>query len=648
YLWVPPLPVLGRSRWEILMVLCLVFLADHSLLDMSGMLSQYVRLFGEKLVRRKSLEPREGSESQMPHLNFFDLVMLGLGRMLRSGVYFLAGSMAKFIAGPAIIISYLVATLFALLSGLCYAEFGAWVPYSGSTYLYTYVTMGQLYAFLFGWNSILSSVLGIAILSRAWSYFFDSLTGNYISQVLQKTFSLYMPPFLASYPDFVAMALVLLKIGLLVLGVYLSVLVSRVFTGINLFVKIFIMIFGFINGDLHNWQLTEEDYNLASSRSNHTYRLGPLGSGGFVPFGFDGILQGAAFSFYAFFEFDVIATKGQEALNPHRSIPLGIVIALSICFLAYSGVSAALTLMVPYYQIHPENPLQQAFFQVGWDAAGYVVVVGTLCALTSRLHSAVFRMHLVMCEMADDGLIFRGLARVHGRTEIPILAVLWFLTGISDLVDLMSTGTLLSYTLVVFSVLVLRYQPDQNFRKEKSHEETEIDAIFEARPLESVPEAGTSNILKSLCDPISTTPTPKSGQIVYGCAFLLVLLLTILSLILAQWPSRVFSGDPGFTTGAVLLLLLITGVTVIIWRQPQNPSPLHFKVPALPVLPVLTIFLNLYLMMQMTSVTWAQFGIWNAVGKAIGHLEVGKNRDQQPPASNSQALDEHTSRAGSS
>uniref|UniRef100_A0A8C3WYW8 Cationic amino acid transporter C-terminal domain-containing protein n=1 Tax=Catagonus wagneri TaxID=51154 RepID=A0A8C3WYW8_9CETA len=612
------------------------------------MLSQYVRLFGEKLVRRKSLEPREGSESQMPHLNFFDLVMLGLGRMLRSGVYFLAGSMAKFIAGPAIIISYLVATLFALLSGLCYAEFGAWVPYSGSTYLYTYVTMGQLYAFLFGWNSILSSVLGIAILSRAWSYFFDSLTGNYISQVLQKTFSLYMPPFLASYPDFVAMALVLLKIGLLVLGVYLSVLVSRVFTGINLFVKIFIMIFGFINGDLHNWQLTEEDYNLASSRSNHTYRLGPLGSGGFVPFGFDGILQGAAFSFYAFFEFDVIATKGQEALNPHRSIPLGIVIALSICFLAYSGVSAALTLMVPYYQIHPENPLQQAFFQVGWDAAGYVVVVGTLCALTSRLHSAVFRMHLVMCEMADDGLIFRGLARVHGRTEIPILAVLasGTLVGIlillftfSDLVDLMSTGTLLSYTLVVFSVLVLRYQPDQNFRKEKSHEETEIDAIFEARPLESVPE-----VLTHLTPGVEPVLLPLD---------LAVLLLTILSLILAQWPSRVFSGDPGFTTGAVLLLLLITGVTVIIWRQPQNPSPLHFKVPALPVLPVLTIFLNLYLMMQMTSVTWAQFGIWNAVGFAIyfGYgirHSVEENRDQQPPASNSQALDEHTSRAGSS
>ncbi|XP_020950576.1 cationic amino acid transporter 3-like [Sus scrofa] len=140
---------------------------------------------------------------------------------------------------------------------------------------------------------------------------------------------------------------------------------------------------------------------------------------------------------------------------------------------------------------------------------------------------------------------------------------------------------------------------------------------------------------------------------VYGCAFLLVLLLTILGLFLAQWPSRVFSGDPGFTAGAVLLLLLIAGITAIIWRQPQNPSPLPFRVPALPVLPVLSIFVNVYLMMQMSSATWAQCGIWNALGLAI-FFEYGirhsleEKRDPQPPASNFQTLDEHTPGAESS
>uniref|UniRef100_A0A8C3YKN0 Cationic amino acid transporter C-terminal domain-containing protein n=1 Tax=Catagonus wagneri TaxID=51154 RepID=A0A8C3YKN0_9CETA len=614
----------------------------------SRMLWQYICLFGQRLVSRKTLEPMEGQMTC--HLNTFDLVIWGVGTTLGVGVYFLVGAMARDIAGPSIVICFLVAALSSVLSGLCYAELAARVPHSGSAYLYSYVTVGQLCAFITGWNVILSFVFGTAGVAKAWSATFDNLIGNHISRVLQENFSLNMPQLLAKYPDFLALGLVLLLMGVLVLGVDVSALVNQVFTGINLLVLSFIIISGFIKGDLHNWQLTEEDYKLAASRTNHTYRLGPLGSGGFVPFGFEGILQGAAFCFYAFVGFDVIATKGKEALNPHRSIPLGIVIALSICFLAYFGVSAALTLMVPYYQIQPENPLPQAFFQVGWAPAGYVVTVGILWALSFRLLTNMLTTAHMMREMADDGLLFRGLARIHGRRDTPILAVLatGTLLGIltllftfSDLVDLMSTGTLLSYTLGTFSVLVLRYQPDQNFsKKEKVEKEIEMDPRYEATPLESVPEAETSNIR-------------KSGQIVYGCAFLLVLLLTILSLILAQWPSRVFSGDLGSTTGAVLLLLLITGVTVIIWRQPQNPTPPPFKVPALPVLPVLSIFLNLYLMMQMTSLTWAQFGIWNAVGFAIyfGYgirHSVEENRDQQLAASNSQTLDEHTPSAGSS
>uniref|UniRef100_A0A8D0ZWM0 Cationic amino acid transporter C-terminal domain-containing protein n=1 Tax=Sus scrofa TaxID=9823 RepID=A0A8D0ZWM0_PIG len=586
----------------------------------SRMLHQYVCQFGQKLVRRRSLEPRDGSEGRMARcLNTLDLVSLGVGSTLGAGVYILAGAVAKDIAGPSIVLCFLVAALSSVLSGLCYAEFGARVPCSGSAYLYSYVTVGQLCAFITGWNLILSYIIGTASVARAWSSAFDSLIGNHISQVFKETFSPHVPHFLAKYPDFFALGLVLLLTGVLVLGARESALVTKVFTAINLLVLSFIILSGFIKGDLHNWQLTEQDYKLATAGSNDTSSLGPLGSGGFVPFGFGGIFHGAATCFFGFIGFDVIATTGEEARNPQRSIPLGIVISLFICFLAYFGVSATLTLMVPYYQIHPNSPLPQAFLQVGWDPARYVVAVGTLCALTSSLLGAMFPMPRVIYAMAEDGLLFRGLARIHARTRTPIMAtlasgtlagVMALLFELTDLVDLMSIGTLLAYSLVSFSVLVLRYQPDQNFSKKKTKEETEMDPVVEESPLESALEAGTSRSLKSLLDPISTTPTLKSGQIVYGCAFLLVLLLTILSLLLALWPSRVFSGDPGFTAGAVLLLLLIAGITVIIWRQPQNPSPLHFRVPAMPVLPVLSIFVNVYLMMQMSSVTWAQFGVW--------------------------------------
>uniref|UniRef100_A0A8D1ZQE4 Amino acid permease/ SLC12A domain-containing protein n=1 Tax=Sus scrofa TaxID=9823 RepID=A0A8D1ZQE4_PIG len=291
--------------------------------------------------------------------------------------------------------------------------------------------------------------------------------------------------------------------------------------------------------------------------------------------------------FYTFLGLNAIVNKGKETTNPQRSIPSSLEIVISSCILTYSGVTAALTLMVPYYQIHPYNPLPQAFHHVGWDPAGYFVAVVILCALFHSLLVVMLAMSRLICAMAEDGLLFRGLGQIYARRGTPLVAILVSATlsgilavllEIHHLVELLSVGVLLSYFLVTLSVLVLRYQPDQSFsQKAKAEEEIQLKHTAEESPLESVPATGTSNPLKSLCDPISTTPTLKSGQMVYGCAFLLVLLLTIVSLLLAQCPSRVFSGDPGFTAGAVLLLLLIAGITAIIWRQPQNPSPLPFR-----------------------------------------------------------------------
>ncbi|XP_060996621.1 cationic amino acid transporter 3-like [Dama dama] len=610
------------------------------------------RQCGQKLIRRWPLKPREGLESPVTRrLNILHLVVLGVGSTLGVGVYLVVGVVALFVAGPAIIISFLVATLSSVLSGLCYAEIGTRILWTGSVYHYSYISVGELWAFIAGWNLILSYIVASASVAKAWSSTFDSLIGNHISQALQKTFFQYMPDYLATYPDFVALAVVLLFTGALALGARQSALITKVFTGINVLVLIFIMLSGFIKGDLHNWKLTEQDYTSITPGSGGISSLGPLGFGGFVPFGLDGILHGAATCFYALVGFDVIVTKGEEALNPRRSIPWSILITIFICFLAYSGVSAALTLMVPYYQIHPESPLPQAFLYIGWDVARYVVAVTTLCALTSRLQNIFFPIPEVIKDMAHDGLLFQGLANVFARTRTPIMAImssgnlaglLALLFKFSDLLNLMSIENLLVYSLVAFSMLVLRYQPEQNLSK---REEIDVSEC-EASPLAPVREAGTSNILKTLWYPINTIPTQESGQIIYGCTLLLVLLLTILSLILAQWPSQVFSGDPVLTTVAVLLLLLIAGVTVIIWRQPQDPTALYFKVPVLPVLPLVSIFVNIYLMMLITHRTWTQFGVWNAIGfliyfgYGIRHSLAGNNH-QQPPASASQTLDKN-------
>ncbi|XP_060996174.1 cationic amino acid transporter 3-like isoform X2 [Dama dama] len=476
-------------------------------------------------------------------------------------------------------------------------------------------------------SAILGILSGTACIARAWSYTFDSLIGNHISQALEETFSPYMPYYLAKYPDVFALGLVLLLTGLLVLGVHVLPQVNKVFMGINISVLGFIIISGIIKGDLHNWKLTEQDYTLNTSESKDIYSLGPLGSGGFVPFGLDGILQGAALCFYMFIGFDSIVTTGEKAQNPQRSIPISIVVSVLICFLAYFGVSAALTLMVPYYQIHPDSPFLQAFLYVGWGPARYIVGVGILCALSSSLLNTMFAMSWLIYTMAEDGLLFRFLARINARTRthITVIIISGKLAGVlallfhfTDLMDLMSLRSLLANLVVDFSVLVLRYHSDQKLSKnQRTEEETEMELVVKESSLDSVLEGRTSRILKSLWFPPSTIPTQKSGQIVYGCAFLLVLLLTILSLILAQWPSQVFSGDPVLTTVAVLLLLLITGVTVIIWRQPQSPTALHFMVPALPVLPLVSMFVNIYLMVHMTTWTWVLFGVWMGIGFAI-------------------------------
>uniref|UniRef100_A0A6I8PLT2 Solute carrier family 7 member 3 n=1 Tax=Ornithorhynchus anatinus TaxID=9258 RepID=A0A6I8PLT2_ORNAN len=599
-----------------------------------------------KLVRRRPLEPGPGAETRFSRcLSGLDLVALGVGSTLGAGVYVLAGEVAKDKAGPSIVLCFLVAALSSVLAGLCYAEFGARVPRAGSAYFYSYVTVGELWAFTTGWNLILSYVIGTASVARAWSSAFDNLIGNQISAALQETVPLGVPHVLAEYPDFFALGLVLLLTGLLALGASESALVTKVFTAVNLLVLGFVVVSGFVKGDLRNWRLAADDYALDSPGPNDTYRLGPLGAGGFVPFGLDGILRGAATCFYAFVGFDCIATTGEEARDPQRTIPVGIVVSLLVCFVAYFGVSAALTLMMPYYLLRPESPLPEAFRHVGWAPARYVVAVGSLCALSTSLLGSMFPMPRVIFAMAEDGLLFRPLALIHARTRTPLVAtvasgivaaIMAFLFELTDLVDLMSIGTLLAYSLVAVCVLILRYQPDELMER-KGEECVELRSLREEKAVR--PEGGPGHpartLSRLLCH-VPPAPTPASGRLVYVCVSLLAVGLTALSLVLAQWAEELLAGSPGRVALFLLLLVLVAGVTGVIWRQPQSPTRLSFKVPILPFLPVVSIFINVYLMMQLSAGTWARFGVWMALGFAIyfgygiRHSAEGQRGDPLP------------------
>lgn len=566
------------------------------------------------LGRKKAVDPSTIHTTQLSRcLSKFDLTSLGVATTLGAGIYILSGTLARGVAGPGIVISFFIAGLASLLAGLCYAEFSARVPRVGSAYTFAYVTIGELCAFIIGWNLFLEYVIAVSSMARAWSSYLDaSLLNDAIKNfTITGIGKLGVSGVIVSYPDFFAFFLVLVVSAILCFKVKFTSVTTNVITTVNILVIIFIIIFGAIFAERKNW--TDD----------------------FLPYGFSGVLTAAAPAFFAFVGFDVIATAVEESNNPSKDVPVAMILTIGICFVAYFGVSAVLTLMVPYNQLAERGALPEVFAMRGAPWAKYIIAVGALCGLTASLIGGLFPLPRMLYAMASDGLIFKFLAKVHPKTEIPVIATVLsgalaaFLALIFDLealVEMMSIGTLLAYTIVALCVLLLRYQPGSvGIVKggEKIFLTNEETADHEA------PREDTRLTQET------DGPTLQTARLAAIGIYCNVAMYFFISILLIWGGHAILNGRAWAIFMACLLGILLVTFIVLLVRQPQNKTPLPFKVPCVPAIPLFSIFINVFLILKLNYLTWIRFAVWMTIGLSIyifyglRHSVEGKRQHEQ-------------------
>ncbi|XP_048855922.1 cationic amino acid transporter 4 isoform X1 [Brienomyrus brachyistius] len=604
----------------------------------------------QKLNRRKTLEADMMATSLKRCLSTLDLALLGVGGMVGSGLYVLTGTVAKETAGPAVVLSFLIAGVASLMAALCYAEFGARVPKTGSAYMFTYVSVGEIWAFLIGWNVILEYMIGGAAVARAWSGYLDSIFNHAIQNFTETHIMQWNVPFIAHYPDLLAAAILLLATIFISFGVRVSSWLNHIFSTISICVIVFILIFGFMLAEPANWSQKE---------------------GGFAPFGLSGIMAGTATCFYAFVGFDVIAASSEEAKNPQRAVPVAIAISLALAASAYILVSTVLTLMVPWHTLDPNSALSDAFFRRGYSWAGFIVAIGSICAMNTVLLSNLFSLPRIVYAMAEDGLFFSVFSRVNPVTKVPVIAIQVFgclmallalIFDLEALVQFLSIGTLLAYTFVAASIIVLRFQPEKAASTSGSSNTHQEASPTDLEPQTTAQESGELKEYESFSDKLQLVEQEKQsrerraagqlkarwepylGHMLGDCEPGEVVAFSVLALMvsgLSLCAVLVFGSNAlQLPLWSISLLVLVFGLAfllslALIWVHEQQVNTKTFQVPLVPFIPGTSILLNVFLMLKLSPLTWVRFIIWLVVGLTVyfsyGMWHSKEGQRERPP-----------------
>ncbi len=412
---------------------------------------------GSQLLRTKPIDQILADAEHPEHrlkktLTAWDLTALGIGAIIGTGIFVLVGTAIvgdahRPGAGPGIVLSFILSGITCALAALCYAEFSSMIPVAGSAYTFSYATLGEFLAWLTGWNLILEYGVACVAVAIGWSGYFNKLL---TLAGLELPYWATNPPHWAGGPEgsianFPAAIIVLLVTAILVIGIKESARAAGMIVLLKLAVVLFFIAVGAPSVSADNWTP-------------------------FMPNGFEGVRAAAAIIFFAYIGFDAVSTAAEEARNPQRDVPLGILASLAVCTVLYISVAAVLTGLVPMSQIDIHAPVAEALSVVGFKWGAAIVAIGAVAGITSVLIVMMLGQIRVFFAMSRDRLLSPGLSQVHPTFGTPhratiltgvVVAILAALFQIGEAADMTNIGTFFAFILVSFGVMLLRYaKPD--------------------------------------------------------------------------------------------------------------------------------------------------------------------------------------------